>query len=1580
MPSHRFDRGRMLRQEEAAGPSQDAHFSRIPGVPNAGQPSLTTTRSQVQRTFLPSRTRRGSSVSEGEDSYRGRILTPQSTKIPSKENGQSLGIPQPSKIGSTLAPSLIPSMGKMPPPTQPQSKPGPATPERSGKPPTAEGRSRNVLRRKAPSIEQYAKSSRARSDTSKFGFFGSNTSLSKMEGDNSVLSLDPISSGRPNKDSKSRTQDQVQHVPLGLAPLQSMAQPHTRAGESHIPRIPKETPKELAGLANALNTTALPPPTPNFTSTSSPSTRYSESPGPWSSRTSTPTSMSSYSPGITQPTKVGSRLRQPSPALSRSPLPRQSTAPVPSTIPATNNKDGPTFYPRTPRKAQTHPPITAAKTEKAERQYGDKRKPFVPPRGPPPRKSSTKFEPPKTKEGDSTQRLNKDLEVREEKKNIEPCQHKPENSSRLPAPTSTFRPLRPSRAGTSDLELKPSPVIQSNMATLKYSGHRRQASSDSTHGKIRQTHHINSSTESFQSKGSTRIPDRYASPYSSSNQSSRIATASKGSLSRANTALIKDPKEPSESLTTGGTRRFGIFSRKGKSDTDVTLSDRKDKPSRRGPAAGTGHEGYGRHAQRGRRSSINSVNGRARSTSATAPCRKGSNASQAESEMDDFLLDRLEPVVINGGGINGAELRRTQSEQSASSVSVASAANSRPGAQYSKAVGDSSESLVLGMEHTAKPSETFDSLLHRMHRKEEQPSLAKRRSFYKSQLFESKEDTTVPLSIHTDVPKSRPSIDSGNTSQTSFSQSSVSIIMNDRVHDKKDNKKPEKKGKWNFFQRSHQNPRKVSLPEPSLAVEVPVAISKLPASRQVAHYALLENEHMDSASLRDIFQGIEESPPTEEEVDQTEEVPLGLGLKRQHGHSVLLPSPPLLGGYAFEKLPSSPKVFFNKNIFDEKVTNGAQPKADVRQERRPNRLASVGRIPIVISSREAQKNQPIPSFSRPFSRVDMPSLTSTAHSQPVQFYNPGRPPVGSQTEALPSHEFYPGCAISDPSVHVMSGNNPTYAWKDREFLTFPQRKSVASGSSSSEGCRSLKAVTAVAPRPGSKLNEDEVWNEYDDLIDTVLSPKTAPKRRRSNSSQQSFKMATRASRTLQVELSGPSNGSRFVPIPSENSSLHRSMSSTRSSGSSVRLRRSMILSALHSSMSQSPPMPFNDLYGGYASKNSAELINQGGTLSVRQPVSESDTIRESSFPTSRNSEADRRRNTILLDRAERDRNGAVEQTNLRSSSLMTSRWLSFGRVLFSPAHNHLQDQDQGRVLVIDGLGNDDWSFYCALTYPAATVYSLGFSGSSTISSNPAAWQPPSNHRTIHHANIESPFPFPKGFFTAAVIRFPAACSESGLRVTISECKRVLRPGAYLEMNVMDLDMVNMGSRTRKVVRMLKERICVADPSTSLKPASDNIQRLLGKRGFENLNRCIVGVPVAGTVLSSSDTSSSNRSTAGTLPTPIYPYPQNSTSKTQGGSRSSRPPSDDPSVSLGDLLSDSTPSESNDESIAKMVAKVARWWYTRCYEAAILPDGNPDYSIWADRRVLRECQRRATGFRLLIAYAQKPSEPRRTASV
>jgi len=158
----------------------------------------------------------------------------------------------------------------------------------------------------------------------------------------------------------------------------------------------------------------------------------------------------------------------------------------------------------------------------------------------------------------------------------------------------------------------------------------------------------------------------------------------------------------------------------------------------------------------------------------------------------------------------------------------------------------------------------------------------------------------------------------------------------------------------------------------------------------------------------------------------------------------------------------------------------------------------------------------------------------------------------------------------------------------------------------------------------------------------------------------------------------------------------------------------------------------------------------------------------------------------------------------------------------------------------------------------------------------------------------------------------------------------------------------MGNRARRAVRGLKVKISVEDPSTSLASAADTFLRMVGKRGFHDIKSCTVGVPVASTV------------TAG--------------SKTNG-----QGDVEEKDISLADMMKDE--SSVGDAGITKMVARVGRWWYLRCYELTVLPNGDTSRSIFADAALLRECEKWNTSFKLLVCYAQKPTVPRRrTASV
>lgn len=175
----------------------------------------------------------------------------------------------------------------------------------------------------------------------------------------------------------------------------------------------------------------------------------------------------------------------------------------------------------------------------------------------------------------------------------------------------------------------------------------------------------------------------------------------------------------------------------------------------------------------------------------------------------------------------------------------------------------------------------------------------------------------------------------------------------------------------------------------------------------------------------------------------------------------------------------------------------------------------------------------------------------------------------------------------------------------------------------------------------------------------------------------------------------------------------------------------------------------------------------------------------------------------------------------------------------------------------------------------------------------------------------------------------------------------------MELSILDLDMQAMGNRGRRAMRGLKVRLHSANPETEVGSASDIVLRALGGPRWTGVKSCRVGVPVACSVERRSSTS---RATEGAEPGP------------------------DIGLTLADMMRMDSGAGS-DAGIAGMVARVGRWWFTRCYEVGVLADGNMTESIWWDASLLGECERWGTGLRLLVCYAQKPIVGRRrTASV
>lgn len=1326
------------------------------------------------------------------------------------------------------------------------------------------------------------------------------------------------------------------------------------------------------------STQNLPQPTPSFAHSSGSSTRRSESPGSFS-RTSTPTSMSSYSPGISVPAKSSLHTRQLSPNRSRPPVTRRhGVTPLTKDLDVPGTRGLPALRESATSSSSSSTVKGAERTESTRIGRLGNSLALHPPSMPghassekvPQSRNETRA--PETYDYPSVSTTQRLLGAMSESELQEPPRTRKTSASpilRMGPPLTRTVPTRPSRENTPKLEnlAEPPQVIRSNLNRLRATGHKRSES-------IERPFQFESGTEApkvgrpalGRSPSSSSLvkvkPSRLPSPGPGVTGPSRLRTAETFFPKEiapvdvgVRTGRVIQEHSPLSAGSSKSPSRFGLFAKRMKSPLETTPTENAERAAKKGPAAGTGHEGYGKYARRGRSGSTSTSASRGRSTSTNhsgsvargSNSRKSSFSSRDEPEMDGFLRDRLTPVVISGGGLpsddrnSEVDLYRTNSGESSTGMT-----STHSPVRETTFTTESYDYRFFNRE--ARSSPDTQTLAYRTGQSADEaelsrgtPTLAARRSLHRSQLLKEAEPLKLPAPINTRVLAPPPIIDSRDTTQSSaIHTDDSSHLLTESISEgregnwlkgRKSEKRAKSPRKWNFVQRAHATPKTQVVPgsyqDGEYIKELPVTISRLPELRPVAHYAMLDgNDQVD-------FDDVESQPQESESMQPSSSVSPpparaeGEYNIRKQGHKIfmLLPSPPNFPA-EFAHLPreSSPSVHLRQPEAPPppSIEPGTLPKP------REPRLQQVGRIPRVISKRDRLHKPPPQSFSRPFTRTPViDNELFNLENQREDLKNAERPILGVHTDMLPTHAWGEPDSSKPASAPVGSHNTRSPPGR-AEFLRFlPRIDSEVSGSSSS-GVMSL-TTTAVLPPPGTALSEDEVWNEYDDFLDNV--DRRASRTKDFMNQQPIPRRSQWTPEPLHIRKESLVTGSANSP-PRIN--LPASSGAPPNHGLPIPPGQPAAVNSPTTANVTLTPVSLSDVYAGYGDRN------RSSAASKRESASSGSRYSTDSFQ-STHGNISRRRNTDII--ADKTDAGSGVQSSLRFSALMTSRWLSFGRVLFSPAHMEIQSNRQDRVLVLDGLGNDDWSFYCALTYPNATVYNLSsFRRTSTSSERKRAideYGSPSNHRQIYHTSMKYPFPFPKGFFTAAVFRFPLASSEDAYFNAISECKRVLRPGGYLEMSILDLDMVNMGNRARRAVRMLKVRMQNAEPEVSLKPVSDNIQKMLGRRGFENLSRCTVSVPVSGSL---------SDSRAGSF--------------------------DENDMSLGDMLKD--PSQQGDASITKMVSKVGRWWYTRCYETNILPDSDAESSIWTDKALLRECEKMETGFKLLICYAQKPLTPRR----
>ncbi|KAI1811598.1 hypothetical protein GGS20DRAFT_93687 [Poronia punctata] len=1384
---------------------------------------------------------------------------------------------------------------------------------------------RNVLRRKQSTMLREPSITYERSHPrGDFSRAGSSSSIPKL-----YTPTDPSSATSEG----SLTDSPVEiHGAQQVEIHRAQAQPRIYPELDRYRNIQLPMPKDALGrdALYRLATEDLPPPTPQFSGASShsqlsvfsasPSTRFSESPGtgPYS-RDTTPTSMSSQSPSLVAPIRLpAARVRQASPAETRPPVTRRRAG-------STSNEGG-SFSTDPQGLAAVREALTSSSSNSTVRAEEKKKSKThrgrpAPPPSPPPRKSSQKFR--KGRSADETQTTSKlpQVPARPVARSLSPTKptQPPLNHAPSVIPSPQPRPTpprRPSRDGTPDLFAQlggPVPVIHSNLSSAS----------------------VNERRQSGQFQTGLLPP---LVPRSSQDR----AGPSRPSLSRESTPAPRPGvsvtaqvnKADSGKANSGPTlkSRFPLFSRRTKSGPEATAADKKkEKASRKGPAAGTGHEGYGKIGLVKRRSST------------ASNLRHGSAAPISSSESlpstlsgDAFLMERINPVIIAGGEVvenqnNASDLRRTEGDQSASwrRPSI----GSRNPSAASIGAGE-------GNRQTLWPSPLPDFSIESRRPSNSsisdtvaaKPSLAYRRSI-RGLRSQANAQVNIPKPIDTRAPSA------ASMATTIYTDDSFPDLQSPLEPEppkisapaKKLTKKAKSPRKWNFFGKSQ------TASSPKKQADIPAAVQPS-ESKAKAFYTIIDSATQSAVKTTEELdadlgrtEGLRRGEMTREDsrrplsgshVDQPPHAPLSIptGENTSHSHTRSKPS------------VSVPRMW---------QLDTQQEKGQLKQEKvetstsRPSRLPQVGRIPKVVTSRPQQTSPK--SFSRPFNRISLqlPPAQSVGLDQDSIAKGPSPP------ESLASRTVRAGSAEKQESPNQSiddqvssTDDSRSFIEPGREFLAFgPRKDSECTASSES----SYLAHTAQVPDPSAPLGIDEVWDEFNDLIGGAPQSPTS-------SCGVPFPLETYHSK-LAAKSSKPLESPTITTelVEDVRISVATAKTATTSSHHSADMT-ARINAAFRFEPDPTTPFSVSEFVSGYGDRNNSKS-------QLSQQAKTSNRNSSSSSVSGEKTKADSKRNS----RASKSSSGSsrlseetpLSQVNIRVGSMTVSKWLTFGHVLFSPVREDLIRDDSSvkrqSILVLDGLGNDDWSFYAAETYPAANFFNVSPRAPlpkerKAVASFPVS---PPNHHQIQFTSHADKLPFGSDSFTAIVFRFPAAAPEAHYRNIISEAERVLKPGGYIELSVLDVDLNNMGNRTRRAVRHLKERVNEQNADINLSSTADLVLRLLGKKGFGDIKTCRVGVPVASSI------------TRGPK-------------KKKDGKKDER--------SLAEMMDDNT--ELGDENITKMVAKVGRWWYNRCYE---VPTGMGS-SIWNDRSLLAECEEWGTSLKLMVCHARVPETRGRMASI
>jgi hypothetical protein len=705
--------------------------------------------------------------------------------------------------------------------------------------------------------------------------------------------------------------------------------------------------------------------------------------------------------------------------------------------------------------------------------------------------------------------------------------------------------------------------------------------------------------------------------------------------------------------------------------------------TKRGPTAGTGYEGYGAFgkASRGRSGSVSGTI-RARSGSQTSNrSRSGSRSASRDSvEMDDYFMDRLKPVVIvGGGGVIENQNRSVEMVRSRSSPEV----------------------MVSDYNHNNKPANyleagAFNGVFSRGSSPGSDSSketVARRRA----NLMGKTVMPTIPAPINTTGHRIPPSPSPAGSLTASVS-SSGNQSLDPQDLGTPASSKPKSK-RWNFFQKSQP---KTPLSVPPSQDNPTLAAPQVPKSSTFrrhfpAHYAILDyDEQREAQKLVDHMHV----------------------MRQRHVESGGTPT-----GYT-HVLRKQQNVHFTEKLSEVTKKKSQTPILSAEQFIQEDAERAREKVRFDKSEERKVMQQQLQPIAAASTKPRLPQIqTHSLDRRPSVNHDPRSAPA--RMGRVISHMF-DGRSQQEFQINWdFAGLTPTNATSGEEkYKSFLEYDPLDIRGRRANPLTDTEKDSYGSQNPQKILEEEEYWEEYNELAglygfqsqpasSASIIKRSSTVKSTTSSLGSPFQYADLCS-PLECNFESPLE--EADPVDREVGDV--SVDEEESDGEGDEEEQEAIICTPDSPTLPKLPPPKPIPHKIPIITRTASLIlgdpeeslpftpPAQGLLSPATPFSITSFLRYygetegtgplnnqiDSISSAGSSRKRRSSGSSITTINTQSSAGSLpsltveDEMNIRPWALIASRWLSFDRVLVSPAHQTLQNGSGSRVLVVDGLG------------------------------------------------------------------------------------------------------------------------------------------------------------------------------------------------------------------------------------------------------------------------------------------------------